>query len=237
MVFIAIIFSVAVIGCLALFMQKYHDDNSDGLTEHTLKALQIGIYCLYGLIGMYLLCILCMWKNIQRSIAVMQTAAVVVTSNLRIWLIPLLSSVVVCGYLVGWLAMFCTLLSCAEVTANANSQLKDISFTGKDELVWMLIVQGVALLWMACLLMDIFNYTLIVGVCNWYFTSTSDRRGYVSLCSGFCWAITTNLGTLAMGSGVITVAMIFRILIGWLTKRIAESSGDNCIVKCIACAC
>lgn len=178
-----------------------------------------------------------MYRNIKRSITVMQTSAVVITGNLRIWFMPLISSIFVCGYLVGWLAMFCTLLSCADVTAVPNSQLKEISFTGKDELVWMLIVQGIALFWLACLLMDIFNYTLIVGVCNWYFTSTSDRRGYVSLCSGFCWALTKNLGSLAMGSGVITVVAVIRILLGWFFKRLAETTSTNCVVRCIACLC
>lgn len=178
-----------------------------------------------------------MCKNIQRSITVMQTAAVVITSNLRIWLMPLISSIVVCGYLVGWIAMFCTLLSCADVKAVPNSQLKEISFTGKDELVWMLAVQAVALFWLACLLMDIFNYTLIVGVSTWYFTSTSDRRGYVSLLRGFCWAITKNLGSLAMGSGVITFVSIIRLLIGWIFKTLAESKSENCIVRCLAFCC
>ena len=238
LIIISIIFSALAMAGMALFMQGYHDDHyADAKNTSQAKALQTGIYCIYGFVGLYLLCILCMCKNIQRSINVMQTAAAVVTGNLRMWLIPLISTIVVCCYLIAWIAMFCTLLSCAEITVKPNSQLKEVSFTGKDEIIWMLIVQAVGLIWITCLLMDIFNYTLIVGVCNWYFTSTSERRGTVTLCNGICWAFTRNLGSLAMGSATITMTWLVRFAVGWFFKRLGESDSENCIVRCLACVC
>ena len=167
----------------------------------------------------------------------METAAAVVTGNLRMWFVPLISAATVCAYLVGWLAMFCYLLSCADITVKPNSQLKEVSFSGKDEIIWMLIVQGVALIWITCLLMDIFNYILIVGVCNWYFTSTNERRGSLKLCNGIMWAFTKNLGSIALGSALMTMTWLLRVLVGWFFKRLAESDGENCIVNCLACLC
>lgn len=101
----------------------------------------------------------------------------------------------------------------------------------------MLLVQIVSLFWMSCLIMDMFNYTLITGVCDWYFRSTSEKRGRVTFCPGFRWAITKNLGSLAMGSAIILPMAIFRLIFGWFVKKLFEANYENCCIRCICCIC
>lgn len=110
---------------------------------------------------------------------------------------------------------------------NDLSQLKDLNLDGKEYLKWHIGVYVFGLFWIAELLAAIFHYALIVGVCTWYFTSTADSRGSFSLCKGFWWSFRYNLGSLALGSFILALIWVVRIVFEYFQKKLERMSGDN----------
>ena len=91
--------------------------------------------------------------------------------------------------------------------------------------------------WIVELISAIFHYSLIVGVCTWYFTSTNEERGTFSLCTGFAWAFRYNMGSLAFGSFLLAVIWMLRMIFEYLANKIESMNKENSAVKCILCAC
>lgn len=78
--------------------------------------MKAAVYALYGLFVMYFCCILCMWKNIKITIAVLKTTSYIVFHNIRILFIPLVESIVVVTWTFIWLYLFIMFISTAKIT-------------------------------------------------------------------------------------------------------------------------
>ena len=155
---------------LAIFCKKYYDDNysqdSQNNNQTFGKTLNISVYVLYGLTGIYFLTILCLFNNIRISIQVFQTSAVIITNNLQILLMPFITSIFVIAYISLWIVGFGYLISCANIEQpTGNQQLKSINLNDKDNLKWQIAVFVFGLFWISELIYAIFQYILIVGVC------------------------------------------------------------------------
>ena len=80
----------------------------------------------------------------------------------------------------------------------------------------MLFAQVFVFFWVYETIQAVFNYTLIVGVCTWYFTSNQDVRGNFSMATGFFWATFYNFGSLTFGAFILAVIWIIRIMFEFL---------------------
>jgi hypothetical protein len=78
-------------------------------------VLQVAIYVLYGATALYVCTVLCMFKNIEISVAVLQTAAIIIIRNIRTLIIPFVSFIFIIGFIGGWFYGFGYLLSCANI--------------------------------------------------------------------------------------------------------------------------
>lgn len=225
---------------LALVSQHYKNNTLDGTTTWA-QTVQIIVYVLYSLAGLYFLCILCLFKGIQVSIAVLETAAQVIIRNIRILLVPFFSAIFIFSYIGVWILGAIYLISSANVTLPPReeedylSQFKGINFDGKEHLKWQIAVYVFGLFWIAELLAAIFNYSLIVGVCTWYFTSHGDTRGRLSIFKGFWWSLRYNLGSLAFGSFLLAIIWTIRIIFEYFEKKLQNLAGNNAMAKCATC--
>jgi len=82
----------------------------------------------------------------------------------------------------------------------------------------MLYVHIFAFFWVLELIQAIFSYIMICGVCQWYFTSSSDTRGAMSLTQGLWWSIRYNFGSLCLGSFILAVVWIIRLTFEYIDK-------------------
>lgn len=216
LIWISVIGTGAAMIGLALFLRAYHQENyvDKNTNSETLGTwLQISIYVLYGLTGLYFLMVLCLCKDIAVSVAVLKTAAVIVLRNMRVLLVPAIATITIFAFVFGWGYGLCYLLSCANVHLPTDgSQLKTVDLDGKDYLKWQIAVYVFGLFWVAELLSAIYQYTMIVAVCTWYFSSTHDTRGNFSLLRGLWWSIRYNLGSLALGSFILAVIWVIRMI-------------------------
>lgn len=99
-----------------------------------------------------------------------------------------------------------------------------------DEQKYMLFGQVFFFFWVYEIIQAIFQYTLIVAVCTWYFTSNQDVRGNFSLCKGLGWALFYNFGSLVFGSFILAIVWILRITLEALESSLKNQTGDNKMV-------
>ena len=114
---------------MALLLQNYHHefwggDGTDGTvnpmnilgkSQSVGDALQYFVYILYGLTGLYFLIMLCLVRQINTSIKVLETSAYVISLNLRIILVPFIGGIVLFLWIGAWLISFGLLVSTAEI--------------------------------------------------------------------------------------------------------------------------
>mmetsp|Transcript_10816 Transcript_10816/g.16438 ORF Transcript_10816/g.16438 Transcript_10816/m.16438 type:complete len:141 (-) Transcript_10816:780-1202(-) len=118
-IWVSIIGTGVLLLLLALFLQKYHNDNypdTNPNKDTTGHLLQISVYVLYGLTGLYFLIVLCLFRNIAVSIAVLKTSSIVLLNNLRVIIIPFIASAFILTYIVAWVVGIVYLLSCGNIT-------------------------------------------------------------------------------------------------------------------------
>jgi hypothetical protein len=245
--------SIIATGCaivgLAYTMQNYYNkqyganapaagSGSAAAQDKTGKSLLIATYVVYGLAFFYFIAICCLWKAIRVSVAILKTTAVIIIRNLKLLLMPFISTIVTMSWLYFAIHNLGYLLSAGDVTQpKRGSQLKSVTLTQEQK--YMAYVHIFAFFWVGELLQAMFAYVLICGVCTWYFTSTSETRGDLSITRGFWWAIRYNFGSLAFGSFILAVVWIIRITFEIMDKQIKQADPNNAVVKvvsgCVRC--
>lgn len=152
---------------------------------------------------------------------------------------PMLSSLFVVGWTCLWIYFFALLVSCGHIEQpTMGSQAKKISFTTGQ---WnMLFINAFMYLWIMEFIQAMFQFSILTGVCTWYFTSSQDSRGKFSLCRGLGWALSYNIGSIAFGSCVLAVVWSIRIVFEYIDSQVRKVKGKNggcvnCILACTRC--
>lgn len=143
LIWLSVIGTGVAILALALVLNDYHANHYKAAdatgNEDVGKILQIFIYVLYVLTGIYFLAVLCLYKDIAVSVAVLKTSAVIILGNMRVLLVPSIGTLIILTYVFGWGIGLCFLLSRGNITLPNeadDSQWKTINFDGKEELKW-----------------------------------------------------------------------------------------------------
>lgn len=169
LIWVSIVATGLGILALAIFLQGYHTKNygpESVRSENVGKILQVSVYILYGICGIFFCAILCMWNSIAISVAVLKTSSTILIRNIRMLFIPFICFVAQMAFLGVWLYFFGYLLSCANIIQpEGGSQLKSVNLNDKDELKWQIAVFVFGFFWVLELISAIFQYIIIVGVC------------------------------------------------------------------------
>ena len=88
--------------------------------------------------------------------------------------------------------------------------------------------------WVFEFIQAVFNYTIIVAVCTWYFSSTNDISGNFSLTTGFIWSFRYNFGSLALGSFILAIVWIIRIIFEYIDDKMKTAKENNEVVRYIS---
>lgn len=249
-VWVSIIATGAAIVGVAYSMQTYHNKQyganaiapgggGDATTQANYgKSLLVATYVVYGLAVLYFIAVCCLWKAIRVSVAILKTTAVIIIRNLKLLIMPLFSTIAIVTWVMFAINNLGYLLSSGTITQpKRGSQLKRVELSQEQK--YMAYVHVFTFFWVAELLQAVFSYVLICGVCTWYFTSTSETRGTLSISRGFWWAVRYNLGSLAFGSFILAVVWMIRIAFEFLDKQMKAANQENAAVKvmmnCVRC--
>jgi len=89
------------------------------------------------------------------------------------------------------------------------------------------------LLWILLFINDKTRYITMVSAATYYFNCNANKNGSGSVCTGIKWAYTKNMGSIALGSFVLTIVAILRAIVESLAES-ANRDGDGA-AKLIAC--
>lgn len=162
-----------------------------------------GSYTLFGLCGLYILCMLCCCSRIRLAIAILKAAAEFVNSNLRIFLLPVFFVVITIVFFAWWLATGLYVYSVGTVEKGTLSSLPNIVWSQNTRYVWLYHVFG--MLWMIAFLVGAIQFVIATMAATWYFSHGSDSGGKASMAKGCCWFCRYHLGSIAFGSLIIAI--------------------------------
>lgn len=194
----------------------------------TQKWLNISAYVIWGLLGIYLIAILCCWYSLKIAIKVLRTAARVIMNNMKMVVVPIFQIVVTVAWIGASVYALFWLLSCGEIMTNTvpGTSLTYRTYSYTDEQKYFIYAAIFFFFWVTAFLIAVADYVLIVAVCSWYFTENTDKRGNFSIFKGYWWAIRYNLGSLLFGSFIIAVVWTIRIIFEYIERKIKNNNGQ-----------
>jgi hypothetical protein len=143
-------------------------------------VLEYTAYIIWGLSGIYVFIILCMYTNIRMSIAILRASASFVSGNLSTIFIPLFSLLFALVFICAWMVAAIYLFSVGEIVGETGgNQYRSVQWSTTTRYLVVYLIFG--FLWVAALILACNFFVLAATTCTWYFTSTSDSRGKVNL--------------------------------------------------------
>lgn len=183
----------------------------------------------------------CNFKALRISIAIIETAADFFADTKRIALVPAFYFVVWCGLFVFWLWGLSGVASISGSQIKVTSvqyQIKDVE---RDESTnWMIAAMVLGMVWISTFVVACNEFTVICSAASWYFSrkdipDDDGIPGDSEVMKGFYWTYRYNMGTLALGSFILTIVWLIRSIFEYIGEKIKEASGGNKCVECLLC--
>ena len=128
-VWISIIATGVGVLILSLLLNTYVNENygahsrnavawkkaNPGETNWTATFYEGSVYALWVLIGIYAICICCLYKNIRIAIQILKTSAIVLVRNIYVIFIPLLSQIFILLWVGFWMYNLLMLFSTCDI--------------------------------------------------------------------------------------------------------------------------
>ena len=167
----------------------------------------------------------------------MEATADFIAHNLRIFILPIISFVVILIFLSWWVvtAMFVYSVGEPAVGTGATADvLPTITWSQNTRYVWLYHVFGC--LWFIWFIIGCTQFVIATMACTWYFTHGSDSGGTASLCKGICWLCRYHAGSVAFGSLIIAITYAIKIAFEYYRKQYEKMLGkNNPLTKFIVC--
>ena len=190
-------------------------------------------YVIWGIAVLYLLCICCCWSAIRLGIAVYKTTANYVTSNLRIFFLPLGAYLTAGLWLAAWMVSALYVFSVGDPTPREGYEfITEVKWS--DNTRYIFIYQGFMLFWSNAFIMGMCQFIIAASACIWYYTVNSDTGGKGTVGTGIYWALRFHMGSVAFGSAIIAICQLIRFLFEYYRKKI-QAANKNACVKFMLC--
>lgn len=89
-------------------------------------------------------------------------------------------------------------------------------------------------LWFLALQSAIVRFIAMVSASSYYFSSNKEKDGSASVMQGFRFAYVHHLGSLALGSFIIALIQLLRILFVYAAQKAKNASGNNKVIAMVA---
>jgi len=157
-------------------------------------------------------------------------------------LVPLYSFLFFLVFLFAWLAAALFLFSVGEIeSVPGGTQYRTVEWSSTTR--YLVIYLFFAFLWMVALILACNFFVMATSVCMWYFTSTADTRGKISIGRSIWWTIRYHLGSLAFGSFLLALIWAIRIAFEYINKQLEKAKKEGnplnnfltCFTYCCRC--
>jgi len=240
LVWISIIAVIGGFGGLGYFAYDYADAHYPATSNDSARTwIKVGAYVCWALTGLMFLMMLCFYRSIQISIAVVKASAHYISNNMHVIIVPVLSFVVTILFIVAWIASAVTLFSVGDIEpGHAGGLVKTVHWSSTTR--YLMIYQLFGLLWIVAMILACTSFVIIGSVCMWYFSFNSDTKASSSILTSIGWIFRYHMGSLAFGSFLIALIWLVRIIFEYLEKKMKAGGGaalDNPFTRCVTCCC
>lgn len=229
------IFVFGVLGGGFLFLQK---DEYPPESE-SYYYMVAGAIVVWVLTFIYMVVICCQWSNIALGASVMEAAGTFVSSNPRIGILPITTYFSFAPIIVWWLFTTVFLYSIGTPVYAEEEFIAKIDRPAYIDYVLWYILFG--LFWFCALCIAIQKFITNATTCMWFFSgqgsdNSDDATGQVSILLAVKWAMFKHIGSLAMGSFLIAVVTMIKVVFEYFAAQQEKVAGkDNVVFKCLAC--
>lgn len=190
---------------------------------------------------LYLICICCGFKQLKAAINVIDASAdflrdtkKIIVVNIIYFLMSLITLFICLGGFVG-------ILSMGEIKPNTRvvPQGKEIIIPEEDKgkVYWMSAYMLFGTLWLQAFISAKLSFIVMVSASSYYFDSSSDKEGKANIKMGFKFTYFYHLGSLALGSFLISLVQFIRIVFVTVAEQAQKAGDENPTTQCIfACA-
>jgi hypothetical protein len=193
------------------------------------------VFALFG--GCFLCCVLCYKQSLKLAIDVIDASADFLKKTKRIILVSVLFFTISLISVFVWIGAQGMVLSLNHIKASTIvPQQKDIDFSEK-KYFYMALYMLFGLLWIQAFLEYACRFIVMVAASTYYFNSTiedGEDGGEADVSVGFKYAL-VHSGSIALGSFIIAVVQMIRIVFMYVAQKAKEASGDNQVVKLVIC--
>lgn len=171
---------------------------------------------------LFLTCICCGFKSLKLAIDVIDASADFLATTKRIILVPVLYFFISVIIFMSWVFAFMNVAAMNKMTPDTSiiPQMKDLQWTDK-KIKLMALFMLFCLLWLMAWIKYTCKFICMVSAATYYFNSDSATEGSAEVGLGFKFAYFNHLGSLAVGSFIIAVIQMIRILFLYFAKKAA----------------
>lgn len=106
----------------------------------------------------------------------------------------------------------------------------------------MLYCMLFGIVWLLFFMLASNEFVIIVAAISWYFSDKTipdddGIPGDSEVMLGFNWAFCYHMGSLALGSAVLSVVWIVNTILHFIAKKLEGATAGNCCTKCLLCMC
>jgi len=187
---------------------------------------------LWGLGGLMVLFMFCCCSAIKIGIAIMKATAKFVAQNLRIYILPLVSNIMIIVWCLVWFWGGLYLYTVGY--AKPRPGLEFMTEIMWDEYTKPIIVYYIlGLFWVNAFLIGATQFIIAAAAVIWYFDQGSDKK-QDCVGTGMKWLFRYHLGTVAFGSMIIAICQTIRVVFEYYRRKI-QSVNKTKIVEVILC--
>lgn len=191
--------------------------------------------------GLFYLVMFCNFKTLKISIAIIETAADFFADTKRVVLIPLGYFAVWVGLFIFWLWGLTGVCSITDSTITVDSvklQLKDVNRS--DGTNWMIAGMVLGMIWVSAFVMAANEFSVICAAISWYFSRKDIKDsdgipGDADVCKGLWWTYRYHMGSIALGSFILTLIAIVKWTIEQIGNAMKGASPGNPCTECLFC--
>ena len=190
----------------------------------------------------FAIAVYCGWKQLTLAVEVINCSADFLTETKKLIGVPILYYVMLFVFFLFWVGSMISVESMGNIQPKVTDSIplsKTITWEDrKSEGKTVNLMMGYltfGLIWFTFFLEHSNDYVTMVTASTFYFSSTRRKVGEGQVSTAFKWAWVQNFGSLAFGSLCVAIIFTIRITVQYLAKKAVKESGDNKVIKCIAC--
>lgn len=109
---------------------------------------------------------------------------------------------------------------------------------------WMIAGMFFGMIWISAFIIAMNEFVIIVSSATWYFSrkdipDADGIPGDSDVWKGMWWSFRYQLGSLALGSGILAIVWTIRGIFEYIGNKFYKASGENkctkCLLGCISC--